>query len=141
MRFHMGVSFNMRKLKKFIIPFLIGLMGFFGFSLFKDNKIISPGVITVLAEERENEGIDDIPSIETELTNNDDEKQNNIVINEYDDSIELQGLSNKIYWFQKPNNYKDVLINIYVVLFLFVIGYFVLKFLVIIHNVKWNRGR
>lgn len=34
MRFHMGVSFSLRKLKKFIIPILIGLLTYFGINVF-----------------------------------------------------------------------------------------------------------
>ena len=34
MRFHMGVSFSLRKLKKFIIPILIGLLTYFGLNVF-----------------------------------------------------------------------------------------------------------
>lgn len=34
MRFHFGISFRLRNLKKFIFPFLIGLLSYFGFSYF-----------------------------------------------------------------------------------------------------------
>lgn len=34
MRFHMGFSFRLKNLKKFLIPFLIGLASYFGFSFF-----------------------------------------------------------------------------------------------------------
>lgn len=34
MRFHFGISFRSRNLKKFIFPFLIGLLSYFGFSYF-----------------------------------------------------------------------------------------------------------
>lgn len=34
MRFHMGISFRFKTLKKFLIPFLIGLLSYFGFSYF-----------------------------------------------------------------------------------------------------------
>lgn len=32
MRFHFGMSFSFRKIKKYIIPFLLGILAFFGFS-------------------------------------------------------------------------------------------------------------
>ena len=34
MRFHMGISFRLKTLKKFLIPILIGIASYFGFSLF-----------------------------------------------------------------------------------------------------------
>lgn len=34
MRFHLGVSFRWKSIKKFLFPLLIGLMSYFGFSLF-----------------------------------------------------------------------------------------------------------
>lgn len=46
-----------------------------------------------------------------------------------------------VYYFVEPYTEYELLQNIYVILFLFVIGYFVLKFITLIHNVKWNNRR
>lgn len=37
MRFHCGISFSWRTIKKFLFPILIGLLGFFGFNFIKEN--------------------------------------------------------------------------------------------------------
>ena len=39
MRFHMGVSFRLKSLKKFLFPFLIGLLTYFGLSSFNIMKV------------------------------------------------------------------------------------------------------
>ena len=51
MRFHCGVSFSWRSIKKFLIPFLLGILAFFGFNFLQDNKIIPLGFIQAYALE------------------------------------------------------------------------------------------
>lgn len=51
MKFHMGVSFSWRTIKKFIIPILLGALAYFGFSGIFDNFNIPLGFIKVNALE------------------------------------------------------------------------------------------
>lgn len=122
MRFHMGFSFNLWKLKKYIIPFLIGILGFLGLSMFS--------CITVYALEDEN--IEEVDPVDYESLYYYSLDQ------QTDDTVHLSGLSDNVYWFQQPQTSNDVLVNIYVILFLYVIGYFTIKFITIIHNTKWE---
>lgn len=57
----------------------------------------------------------------------------------YDDIVELKGLSKYVFWFFNPESRNDLLTNLYTIMFLYVIGYFILKFITIIHNTKWRR--
>ena len=50
-------------------------------------------------------------------------------------------MENYVYYFVEPYTEFELLQNIYIILFLFVIGYFVLKFITIIQNVRWNSRR
>ena len=38
MRFHCGISFSWRTIKKFLIPFLLGILAIFGFNFIFENK-------------------------------------------------------------------------------------------------------
>lgn len=55
-----------------------------------------------------------------------------------DDVVELKGLSKYVYWFFKPESRNDLLSNLYTIMFLYVVGYFTIKFLTIVHNTKWR---
>lgn len=123
----MGISFNLRKLKKYLIPFIIGLISFFGFSMFS--------CISVNALEEE-------PIIEDNTSESIDyDSLYYYSLDQQDESVNLSGLSNKVYWFQKPESSNDILVNIYTILFLYVVGYFTIKFITIIHNVSWEGRR
>lgn len=50
-------------------------------------------------------------------------------------------MQDKIYYFVYPFTEYELLQNIYIILFLFVIGYFALKFITIIHNIVWKSRR
>ena len=66
MRFHMGVSFSWRTIKKYLIPILLSLMAFFGFNFLKDNKIFNFGILNTYA--LENETIDSDFDVESDNT-------------------------------------------------------------------------
>ena len=60
MRFHCGISFSWRSIKKFLIPILLGFLAFFGFNFIKDNKDnLSLGFVQTYALENESEYIPD----------------------------------------------------------------------------------
>lgn len=67
-----------------------------------------------------------------------DQKQDDPDYPVADDSVELKGLSKYVYWFFNPESRNDILTNLYTIMFIYVIGYFVLKFITIIHNTKWR---
>ena len=61
MRFHVGMSFSWRTIKKYLIPILLGVLAYFGFNFIYDNTSIPPlGIINVYASE--NDDFNDISS-------------------------------------------------------------------------------
>ena len=127
MRFHCGVSFSWRNLKKIIIPLILGFLAFIGFNYFQDNKIIPFGVIQANALE-----IEPIP----------DEIQDSYYYYSYlysqdNENIEHKPLYDKIYWFDNSDTSYGVLCNIYIVLFLYCISMTILKGFTIIKNTRW----
>ena len=81
MRFHMGFSFRLRDLKRFLIPFLLGILAYFGFSLI--------GCLNVYALDEEQ--LDPEPSIEETYNL----PQDVYVVN---DSPYLDGLGQYVFW-------------------------------------------
>ena len=124
MRFHCGFSFRLKDLRKFLIPFLLGILAYFGFSYF--------AYINVYALEDE----EDPPVVESSDPPSYELPQDVYVVN---DSPYLNGLGEYVFWFQEPNSSSDVLVNIYIIVFLYCVGMFTLKSITIIHNTKWRK--
>lgn len=125
MRFHCGFSFSWRSIKKFLIPFLLGILAFFSFNFFQDNKIIPLGFIQVSALENDEYLIED--------------SSNNYEFVYESDNIEHKPLHDKIYWFDFNDSINGILSSIYILLFLYCISSLILRFITIIHNVRWKR--
>lgn len=127
MRFHMGVSFSWRTIKKYLIPFILGILAFFGFNFLNDNKIFNFGVLNTYALESDNGA--------------DVESDNSREINNYffDDSeqIEHKPLFNKIYYFDDNTTKIGLLSNIYILLFLYCFSMIILRIITIIKNIRW----
>lgn len=133
MRFHMGFSFNLWKLKKYFIPFILGILGFLGLSMFSCIKV------NALDEENiENEEIIENENTSNEEDNIDYEQLYYYLSEQNTETITLTGFASKVPWFVQPLQQSDVLINIYVALIIYIFGFFVLKFITIIHNTKWK---
>ena len=114
MRFHCGISFSWRTIKKFLIPILLGLLAFFGFNFINDSKTIPLGYIPVYAEEVEEITEQDIP----------DE------VNYYSYELtEHKPLHNKIYWFDDNSTELGVLSSIYILLFLYCLTMIIFRIL------------
>lgn len=122
MRFHCGISFSWRTIKKFLIPILLGLLAFFGFNFINDSKTIPLGYIPVYAEEVEEITEQDIP----------DE------VNYYSYELtEHKPLHNKIYWFDDNSTELGVLSSIYILLFLYCLTMIIFRILTFIRNTRW----
>ncbi len=136
MRFHCGVSFSWRTIKKFLFPIILGLIAFFGFNFIFYKESTPLGFINTYALEEEH--FDD-------LNNNgiDDEVEDNYnywssVLNlASDDEIQHKPLFNKIYWFDDNSSELGVLSSIYILLFLYCISMVFLKIITIIKNTRW----
>lgn len=131
MRFHVGMSFNWRTIKKFLIPILLGFLAYFGFNFISDSKSIPFGFIQVNAEELgdyNDISSDDIP----------DEVENNY--NYWSDvlssnnEIQHKPIHDKIYWFDDNTTELGVLSSIYILLFIYCISMSILKIITIVHN-------
>lgn len=134
MRFHCGISFSWRTIKKFLIPIIIGLVAFFGFNFIYDKESLPLGFINVYALEEEH--FDD-------LNNNgiDDEVEDNyfywsnILSNE--NEVSHKPLFNKIYWFDDNTTELGVLSSIYILLFLYCFTMIIFRCLTFIKNTRW----
>lgn len=130
MRFHIGVSFRWKTIKKFLIPILIGALAYFGFSGIFDNFNIPLGYLNVNAQE----------FYETTDEANED---NNIVIDdeEYESQslqvIDHKPLFNKIYWFDDNSTEIGILSSIYILLFLYCITMVLFKIATLLKNKRW----
>lgn len=133
MRFHAGISFSWRTIKKFLIPFLLGVLAFFGFNFINDNKDNLPlGFISAYAEEYDDITENDIP----------DEIQDNFnywsnILSEEEQQIEHKSMFNKVYWFDDNTTEIGILSNIYILLFLYCITMIILRIFSLIKKVAW----
>lgn len=132
MRFHFGLSFSWKTIKKFLIPILLGLLAFFGFNFIYDNKSIPLGFIQVKAEEVNDITSDDIP----------DEIEDNFnywsyVLNDSNDEVVHKPIHNKIYWFDDNTTEIGVLSSIYILLFFYCLIMIIFKILTFIKNIRW----
>ena len=130
MRFHCGISFSWRSIKKFLIPILLGLLAFFGFNFIYDNKSNIPlGFIQAYAFENETEYIPD--EIE------DSYYYYSYLMAQEQENITHKPIHDKIYWFDDNTTTYGVLSSIYILLFLYCICMVVLRILTIIKNTRW----
>ena len=136
MRFHCGVSFSWKTIKKFLIPFILGILAILGFNFIYDKESLPLGFIQVNALEEDR--FDD-------LNNNgiDDEVEDNYnywssVLNlDNSTDIDHKPLFNKIYWFDDNTTELGVLSSIYEVLFIYCITMILFRFLTFIKNTRW----
>ena len=130
MRFHCGISFSWRSIKKFLIPILLGFLAFFGFNFIYDNKSNIPfGFIQTYALENESEYIPD--EIE------DSYYYYSYLMAQEQENITHKPLVNKVYWFDDNSTIYGVLCSIYVLLFLYCFSMILLRILTIIKNTRW----
>ena len=101
MRFHIGMSFSWRTLKKYLIPILLGVLAYFGFNFIYDNTSIPPlGIINVYASE--NDDYNDISSddIPDEVQDNYNYWSSILSNDSYTaDEVNHKPIYDKIYWF------------------------------------------
>ena len=128
MRFHCGVSFSWRSIKKFLIPFLLGILAFFGFNFLQDNKIIPLGFIQAYA-------LEDNP-IPDEI---EDSYYYYSYLNSIEEETNYKPLHNKVYWFDNNTTTNGILSSIYILLFLYCISSLLLKVISMVHNVRWKK--
>lgn len=130
MRFHCGISFSWRSIKKYLIPILLGLLAFFGFNFLNDNKDIIPfGFIQTYALENDTEYIPD------EIVDS-YYYYSYLMAQEQEDTIH-KPIHDKIYWFDDNTTIYGVLSSIYILLFLYCISMIILRILTIIKNTRW----
>lgn len=135
MRFHCGISFSWRTIKKFLIPIILGLLAFFGFNFIYDKDSIPLGYIQVHAEEVEY--FDDLNG-----NGIDDEIEDNYnywsyVLGDSTDEVEHKPLHDKIYWFDDNTSEIGVLSSIYILLFLYCLTMIIFRILTYIKNTRW----
>lgn len=129
MRFHCGISFSWRSIKRFLIPFLLGVLAFFGFNYFKDNNFIPLGVIQTYALEEESPG--ESPGENLDYSNYEFVYET--------DNVDHKPLHDKVYWFDNNTTINGILSSIYILLFLYCISSLLLKIISMIHNVRWYK--
>ena len=127
MRFHCGISFSWRTIKKFLFPFLIGVLGVLGFNYIFENKDNLPFkwltfTTPVYAAENYDTNYDYISSIQPSP----DDPDEPILVH--------KGFFNKVYWFDDNSTSLGVLSNIYELLFFYCISVLLIKALSFIKN-------
>lgn len=123
MRFHFGVSFRWKTIKKFLIPIIIGLLAYFGFGNYFNNLPL--GFIQVNAIEFY-ESTDEANEVNDIEVPDDSEVE----------SIEHSDIFNHIYWFDDNSSSEGLLSNIYILLFLYCTSMSILKCLAYVKGVK-----
>ena len=136
MRFHCGISFSWRSIKKYLIPILLGFLAFFGFNFLQDNKVIPLGFIQAYALDEESPG--ESPG-ESPVESPGESPGDNYEFVYESDNIDHKPLHNKVYWFDNNTTLNGILSSIYILLFLYCISMIFLKVIVIVHNVRWKR--
>lgn len=139
MRFHFGMSFSWRTIKKYLIPILLGVLAYFGFNFLYDNTSIPPiGIINVYASE--NDDYNDISSSDIP-----DEVQDNynywssILSNDsyIAEEVNHKPIYDKIYWFDDNSSEIGVLSSIYILLFIYCFTMIIFKILELINKKRW----
>lgn len=139
MRFHLGMSISWRTIKKYLIPFLLGVLAYFGFNFIYDNTNIPPlGIINVYASE--NDDYNDISSddIPDEIQDNYYYWSSILSNDSYKaDEVVHKPIHDKIYWFDDNTSEIGVLSSIYILLFIYCFTMIIFKIIELINKKRW----
>lgn len=133
MRFHCGFSFSWRTIKKFLIPFILGIFAILGFNFIYDKESLPLGFIPVYAEEIDDITENDIPDEIQENYN----YWSSILSFEEEQSVVHKPLFNKLYWFDDNTTELGVLSSIYELLFLYCLTMIIFRIMTYIKNTRW----